>query len=296
MTFPFIKRRQFLKWIGWGGVGVITTVVAHQVTQPINTSENYSPEEKQRKGRLSDRRQELGIDQNFYVNLVNEIFWQRNPNLKGRNLSDSLADENLRFAWDRTADELLDKLSRLSTKARQQLGNYTASDRERWKVEVNQVNVGSRASYDLGDAAFYNIFPEQRGREFLDEPIGQVWYGFVSDKVSAILAGSALERITFAPEATSKTVSGTLRPGEGKVFIADLTLEQTLELNLKANLNVLLSVYSPSGKIIFLEDSAKRTLLTQLPETGFYEFVIASTAATTVGYQLIINVVLQSKK
>ncbi|BAY41481.1 hypothetical protein NIES2111_58770 (plasmid) [Nostoc sp. NIES-2111] len=27
------KRRQFLQWIAWGGVGVITTVVAHQFTQ-----------------------------------------------------------------------------------------------------------------------------------------------------------------------------------------------------------------------------------------------------------------------
>ncbi len=33
-----INRRQFLKWLGWGGVGLLTSVVAHQVTK--NSSRN----------------------------------------------------------------------------------------------------------------------------------------------------------------------------------------------------------------------------------------------------------------
>ncbi|MCC5639081.1 serine/threonine protein kinase [Nostoc sp. CHAB 5844] len=259
------------------------------VTQPVDPSANYSPEEKQRKEKLSDRRQQLNIDQNFYVNLVNQIFWQRNPSLKGRTLSDEPEDESLRAAWDRTADEVLDKLSILSTKARRQLGNYTANDRDRWKASVNKINVGSRALYDLGDAAFYRIFPEQRGRDFTAEPIGQVWHGFVSDQLSAILAGSAFEKIVFDLEATSKTVTGTLKPGSGKVFIAELAKGQKLGLNLKASSKVLLSVYSPSGKIKLLEDSKQRTLSTELPEKGYYEFAIASTASTAVDYQLSIT-------
>jgi len=280
--------------VWWGvtrnnsNVGTVDPTPTPTVTQPTNPLDKYSPEERRRKERLSDRRQQLGINQSFYVNLVNQIFWQRNPSLQGRTLSDGPEDESLRAAWDKTADELLNKLSLLSSKARQQLGNYTAADRDRWKVEVNQVNVGSRALYDLGDAAFYHIFPQQRGKEFLDQPIGQVWHGFVSDKVSAILAGSALQKIVFEPEATSKTVGGTLKPGDGKVLIAELAEGQTLELNLKANSKVLLSVYSPSGKVKFLEDSAKRTFSTQLPENGFYEFAIASTASTAVDYQLSI--------
>ncbi|MBD2436892.1 serine/threonine-protein kinase [Nostoc sp. FACHB-110] len=271
------------------GGGNIAVTPTPSVTQPVDASSQYSPEEKQRKARLSDRRQQLGISQSFYIDLVNQIFWQRNPSLQGRTLSDGKEDESLRAAWDKTADELLDKLSVLSANARQQLGNYTASDRDRWKVQVNQVNVGSRALYDLGDAAFYNVFPQQRGKEFLDQPIGQVWYGFVSDKVTAILAGSVFQKIVFDAGATNKTVSGTLKPGGGKVLIAELAQGQTLELNLKANSQVLLSVYSPSGKVRFLEDSTKRTLSTELPENGFYEFAIASTASSSVEYQLSIT-------
>ncbi|BAT51230.1 serine/threonine kinase [Nostoc sp. NIES-3756] len=259
-------------------------------SQPTKPIEKYSPEERQRKQRLSDRRQQLGIDSNFYINLVNQIFWDKNPSVRGRTLSDGSEDENLRAEWDATAAQLLDKLTPMSSRARRQLGTYTAAERDRWKVEVNQINVGSRSLYDLGDAAFFQAFPEQKGKNFIDQPIGQVWQAFVSDKLSAILANSAFQKIVFDPGATTKTVSGTLQPAGGKVFIADLAQNQSLELRLQANPKVLLSVYSPSGKIVFLEDSDKRTLSAQLPESGFYEFVVVSTASSSADYRLTLTV------
>ncbi|MDZ8183751.1 MAG: serine/threonine-protein kinase [Nostoc sp. ChiSLP02] len=258
-------------------------------SQPVDPLAQYSPEERQRKQRLSDRRQQLGIDEGFYVNLVNQFFWDKNPSLRGRTLSNGVEDESLRAQWDGTASELLEKLATLSSASRRQLGTYTSAERDRWKVEVNRVNVGSRSLYDLGDAAFFRVFPEQRGKKFDKQPIAQVWYGFVSDKLSAIQAGSAFEKLTFDPGATSKTASGSLEPGDGKVLIAELAKEQSMELNLKANSQVLLSVYSPSGKIKFLEDSTQRTLAKKLPENGFYEFVVVSTASKPVDYQLSIT-------
>jgi serine/threonine-protein kinase len=259
-------------------------------SQPTDPLAKYSPQERQRKERLSDRRQQLGVDSNFYISLVNQVFWERNPSLRGRTLSDGTEDESLRAEWDKTAAQLLEKLSILSAKARRQLGTYTAAERDRWKVEVNKINVGSRSLFDLGDAAFLSVFPEQRGKDFANQPIGQVWYGFVSDKLSAILAGSAFQKLVFDPDATNETVSGTLKPGGGKVFIAELTKEQSLDLQLEANSQVLLSVYSPSGKVTFLEDSKQRSLSTKLPENGFYEFVVVSTAPKTLDYQLSMTV------
>ncbi|MBD2676334.1 MULTISPECIES: serine/threonine-protein kinase [Nostoc] len=257
--------------------------------QPVDPLAQYSPAERQRKQQLSDRRQQLGINENFYINLVNQVFWDRNPSLRGRTLSNGSEDESLRAEWDKTASELLEKLAPLSSNSRRQLGTYTTAERDRWKVEVNRINVGSRSLYDLGDAAFLSVFPEQRGKNFTGQPIGQVWYGFVSDRLSAILAGSAFQKLTFDPGTISKTVSGTLEPGGGKVFIAELAKEQSLELKLQANSQVLLSVYSPTGKIKFLEDSTRRTLSTQLPENGFYEFVVVSTASKPIDYQLTIT-------
>ncbi len=273
---------------GGGDNGGITPTSSPSVTNTIDPQAQYSPAERKRKQRLSDRRQQLGIDSNFYVKLVNQLFYQKNPNLQGRTLSDRPEDESIRAKWDQLAADILDKLASLSIKARQQLGTYTAAERDRWKVEVNQINVGSRSLYDLGDAAFYQLFPEQRQQDFIDQPVGQVWYGLVSDKLSAILAGSAFQKVVFDQGTTSKTVSGTLKPGTGKVFIAGLAKAQDLQVKLKANPKVLLSIYSPSGKIKFLEDSPERSLSTKLPEDGFYEFVVVSVGSQSLDYQLSI--------
>ncbi|MEA5564228.1 protein kinase domain-containing protein [Anabaena sp. UHCC 0399] len=282
--------------IWWGVSGrtgnqvIVDSTPTPTITQPTNPLDKYSPTERRRKQRLSDRRQQLGIDFNFYVNLVNQIFWEQNPTLKGRTLSDEPIDESLRAEWDKIAGGLLEKLAPLSTKSRRQLNTYTAAERDRWKVDINQVNVSSRALYDLGDAAFFNAFPERKGQDFINQPIGQVWHAFVSDKLNAIIAGSAFQKIVFDQDAINKTISGNLKPGAGKVFIADLAQNQTLDFQLQANPNVLLSIYSPSGKIIFLEDSTQRTLTTELPESGFYEFVVVSTASTSADYQLSLTV------
>jgi serine/threonine-protein kinase len=83
-------------------------------------------------------------------------------------------------------------------------------------------------------------------------------------------------------------VSGSLKPGRGKVFIAGLAKNQNLEVKLEANSKVLISIYSPTGKIKFLEDSQERSISNTLPETGFYEFVVVSTASETLNYQLTI--------
>ncbi|HIK06039.1 MAG TPA: protein kinase [Trichormus sp. M33_DOE_039] len=260
------------------------------ISQPTNPLDKYSPTERQRKQRLNTRRQQLGIDFNFYINVVNQLFWEQNPSLRGRTLSDEANDENLRTEWDQIAGDLLEKLAPLSPRARRQLGTYTNADSDRWKVEVNQVNVSSRALYDLGDAAFFSVFPERKGQDFINQPIGQVWYAIVSDRLSGLVAGSALEKIVFDPGAISKTLSGTLKPSVGKVFIADLAQNQTLDFQLEANPKVLLSIYSPSGKVTFLEDSSQRTLTTELPESGFYEFVLVSTASTSLDYELSLTV------
>jgi serine/threonine protein kinase, bacterial len=268
---------------------VITSTPTPTETSEPEPDVKFSQQEIDRKQRLRDRREQLGINRNYYVSLVNQIFWEQNPKIKGRNLSDSPEDEGLRAEWDQTAAQVLQKLSVISSSSRRQLGTYVSSERDRWKVQVNKVNIGSRSLYDLGDAAFLREFPEQEGKDFINQPIGQVWYAFVNDQLNAILAKSASGRIVFPKGATGETVNGNLQPGRGKVFIAGLAKNQNMGVNLEANSKVLLSIYSPSGKIVFLEDSQQRTLSKTLPETGFYEFVVVSKASEPIDYKLTVT-------
>ncbi|MDM9383866.1 serine/threonine-protein kinase [Chlorogloeopsis sp. ULAP01] len=259
--------------------------------QPIDPLVKYSPQERSRKQKLQERRQRLGVDENFYVSLVNQIFWEQNPSLQKRSLKDDPADAQLRKQWDNTAAQVLQTLTLLSSEARQRLGTYSGADRDRWKVDVNKLNVSSRALYDLGDAAFFEHFPAKEGKDFIEQPIGQVWHAFVADKLNAILAKSAFQKIVFNSGTNTKTVSGTLKGAAGKVFIAELSQNQLMEVKLAANSKILWSIYSPSGQYQLLEDSQKRSLSEKLPESGFYEFVLVSRASVPLEYKLSLKVV-----
>ncbi|MCL1463884.1 protein kinase domain-containing protein [Argonema galeatum] len=247
----------------------------------------FSKAESDRKEALRRRRQSLGIDYNFYVNLVNQSFWDKNPSLRGKSLSDDPKDEQLRTQWDKVGDEWLGKLTFLSAESRSGLGSYTASDRNRWKAQVNDRNLSSRALYDLVDGEFFYRFPEQEGKKFIDRPIGQVWSAIAFDKVNAVVNGTALQRIVFPKGAIGDRVSGTLKPGEGKAYIAGLAALQQMKVNLQADSQILFSVYPPTNdQKALLEDSTKRNWSGTLPSKGFYEFVIVSKASKPVDYQL----------
>jgi serine/threonine-protein kinase len=160
----------------------------------------------------------------------------------------------------------------------------------RAKAEANQLRLSSRSLYDLADAKFFNKFPQERGKEFINKPIGQVWQAIVVDTLNAVKTGEAFEQIAFAPSAVNKQVSGRLKPGEGKAFIASLSAGQAMTVKLDTDKKALLSIYSPTRKTTLLEDSGDRTWSGQLPESGFYEFVVVSDASEPIDYQLNLTV------
>ncbi len=264
---------------------------------PTNDSEPTPPpelsaEERQRKEALRQRRTKLGIEYNYYVALVNEAFWTQYPERRGRQLGTEPEDADAREQWDTVASNLLEQLEELnlSSESRRQLGSFRQADRDRWKAEANQLHLSSRTLNDLTDAKFFEQFPEEQDPEFLNKPIGQVWQAMAADTLKAFKSRQAFEQIEFEPEASSKQLSGRLKPGEGKAFIANLQEGQVMEVKLKAERKVLLSIYSPTGQTKLLEDSRDRTWSGQLPETGFYEFSIVSNASEPIDYEFDITV------
>lgn len=258
-------------------------------------SSDFSPEERQRKQALRQRRMNLGIDYDFYVNLVDEAFWNEYPGQRGVPLSTDPDDARLREAWDRIAANVLTQIEQLdlSRQAKAELGSYDESDRDRWKRQVNRLRVSSRALYDLADARFFRVFPKQEGEtgsEFLDQPMGQIWQATVADSVKALQSREALERIVFKRGDTGTQMSGTLQPGEGKAFTAELAADQFMDVDLSSDADALFSIYSPTGNTIFLEDSRQHSFSGELPESGFYEFVVVSDADEPIDYQLDLTV------
>jgi serine/threonine-protein kinase len=224
---------------------------------------------------------------------VNEEYWSQYPDRRGRTFGDGPEDAEARATWDAIASDVLRQLDnlKLSATARRQLGSYTEADLTRAKAEANDLRVSSRSLYDLVDAKFFQAFPQQKENQaFRNKPIFQIWQAMVGDTLTALKTKEALERIEFDPEAVSKTISGTLKPGAGKVFLANLSAGQAMEANLQTGKSVLFSIYSPSGKTTLLEDSRDRTWSGKLPESGLYEFVIVSESSGSMNYQLELTV------
>ncbi|MDX2213909.1 MAG: serine/threonine-protein kinase [Oculatellaceae cyanobacterium bins.114] len=265
------------------------------ITNPDTQSSDFSPEEQARKDALRDRREALGIDSAFLVKLTDASFRSRYPELQGRTLTTDSTDAQWRAQWDAIASEWLDQLEQtVSTEARRKLGSYSKADRDAWKQTVNQLYVSSRALYDLADARFFHLYPEQRGQDFLDQPIGQVWHAIAFDTVQTLQNNNALERIQFEQGTFSQEVSGSLNPGEGRVFIANLRADQILRLNLQVPpRSTQLSIYVPRPTVetpFYLEDSGDVVWSGTLTQSGYYEVVVVSTAREPINYSLTMAV------
>lgn len=249
---------------------------------------------QQQEDALRDRFQKLEIDDKFYngyVSLVDETFYKKYPELGGRLLKEGDGDRNWREKWQKIGDELLDKLETISSNARKRLGSYDASDISRRKAEVNKINLSSRALNDLADAKFFHLFPEERrDRDILNLAIGQIWQAISSDSLEALQAGATIESIEFENRASSKTLKGNLKPGEGKAYIARLAQNQTLRVNLQApRKSTLLSIYTPGrtkGARALLEDAEGLSWSGLLDDAGYYEFVVVSKSSEPISYEL----------
>ncbi|OWY64758.1 serine/threonine protein kinase [cyanobacterium TDX16] len=279
-------------YMGWlvvsGWLQVQSNLIEKKVPQSpkVAAKPQFSAAEQRRKNQLRDRRQRMGINNRYYIALVDQVFWERYPQYKGRRLTANPEDAKIRADWDNLAAECLDWLQFLPLETRKRLGSYSQKDRSRWQQQLYQLNLSNRVLYDLADAAFLQMFPQQRGQNFMNKPINQVWYAIAEERLQAILKGNAYEKIEFDSGTSERQVSGRLKSGEGKTFVAELTEEQVMQLELEADPQVLISVYSPTGKIKLMEDSRDRTWDGDLPESGFYKFVIVSTASGKSDYQL----------
>ena len=258
-----------------------------KVPQPPNPKQ-------QQEDALQARFVKLKIDDRFYsgyVNLVDQTFYAKYPELGGRLLKEGDDDRQWRQRWQKIGDELLDKLENLSSDARARLGTYDTTDIDRWKTEVNKLNLSSRALYDLADARFFYWFPEQpRDRNLIGLPIGQIWQAITADALESLQAGATVESVEFDRRSNSKSLTGNLKPGEGKAYIARFAQNQTLRVNLQApRQSTLLSIYTPGrtkGARALLEDAEGLSWSGLLDDAGYYEFVVVSQASEPIAYEL----------
>ncbi|NJM97269.1 MAG: serine/threonine protein kinase [Phormidesmis sp. RL_2_1] len=275
--------------------------VVREVQTPIADGE-LTDEEIVRRQAIVNRQTSLGIGDRYFTNLVNQLFYEENPELlaSGPNgtrqeLTDAAKDEPLRSRWQKIALETLTILeNHLTAQSLTALGSYSDDNRERWRSQVSAVNVSERALDDLVDTKFFRLFPSQSGRDFFNQPIAQIYYAIADDTARAIESGRAREDIRFAEGSFSEDVSAQLAPGAGRIYTVRLSAGQQLRLNLTAPAeSTLLSLYLPNpdddNPYVFA-DSEQTIWSGALTQSGYYEIVVVNRSTEPATHQLTLSV------
>ena len=232
---------------------------------------------------LVTRRWELGIDRLFFNQLVDQRLAIQETNPENKTDSKEKARE-------KAAHDLLDKLARLSPDALGQLGRYGIEQRSEWARRVNQLHLSSRALANLVNIRFLKDFPELENQNFMDQPLGQIWYAIAFDTVKSLEAKQNYELLTKDATQTTQQVMGKLESGEGKAYSISLPASKPMEIKLQANPDALLTIYSPTGQEILLDNSRTHQWSGILPESGYYEILVTSKAKEAFDYQLTLSV------
>ncbi|BAY76058.1 serine/threonine protein kinase [Nostoc linckia NIES-25] len=144
---------------------------------------------------IISRRQQLQISEGFFTRFVDDIFYTKNSQLKGRSLTSKAEDARLRDEWYSIADDLLNKVeqSNLSTAARRKLGTYTTQDYERWR---RQARAGEFRDYTIDrlnketNEKFDRLFPDQDRAKLNQQTFGQIWYALAADGIDKVKSGN----------------------------------------------------------------------------------------------------------
>ncbi|MEH2184282.1 serine/threonine-protein kinase [Nostoc sp.] len=179
----------------------VTSITIPSISLPqIPQFPNPSGKPAGDKGKNSDlqkiisRRQELEITEGFFIRTVDDLFYTKKPELKGRSLTSKPEDAGLRDEWSGIADDLLDKLEQanLSTTARRKLGNYSQKDYDTWRRQARSGQFGNYTIDQLTkdtNEKFDRLFPDQERKKLNQQTFGQIWYAIAADQVSKVQSG-----------------------------------------------------------------------------------------------------------
>ncbi|MEH1830120.1 MAG: serine/threonine-protein kinase [Nostoc sp.] len=143
---------------------------------------------------IISRRQQLEIPEGFFIRFVDDLFYTKKPELKGRSLTSKPEDAGLRDEWSGVADDLLNKIEQadISTASRRKLGRYTAQDYETWRRQARSGQFGNYTIDQLTkdtNEKFDRLFPGQQRGKLNQQTFGQVWYAIAADQVSKVQSG-----------------------------------------------------------------------------------------------------------
>lgn len=142
-----------------------------------------SRQELDRKARLFDRIDALGVPSTYFSQITNEAFFLEYPEYQGRSLTRSQADAPLREQWDEVGFQVLEAMGKLAPEARDRIGQYQLRDRQRLDKQLRQEKVNRRRFYRQVDEQLVDYLPMYRNVDLDGKRAQQLWFAIAQDRL-----------------------------------------------------------------------------------------------------------------
>lgn len=237
------------------------------------------------KNQIRARRLNLGVSAKALAALVRDSLVVGSALPPGGSSPSPPDDET----WNQRANQWLDLLASLTPETRQQWQSQALVSSQSWVQRVNHLRLSSRSLRDLVQVRWSFYLPQVAPENRESGAVAQAKQAVTADVVSSLESGAAYEKLSFNPGEQQLSSSGQLLPGQGRALVIFLEANQALSLSLSAPLGGRLSLYSPTGQSVLLENSPQYQWSGALPETGYYELVITNPQSAPLDYQLDLN-------
>ncbi|MBD2580112.1 serine/threonine-protein kinase [Oscillatoria sp. FACHB-1406] len=279
------RNAQLLASEGEGRVSQSKALNFLPADDPEPEPEASLPEaERERKLALRDRRLRSGLNYEFFTQLTNEFFWDTYPSQTGKTPSLAPEDSVWRERWDTIGTDAIARLEFLSLSARQRLGRYNTEERDSIVRAAASFKLSEKALFDVAEMLLAYHFPEIAGQTPQSSALLQIERATIADFLRSLRSQQSSAPITLAAN-EAESPSGTLQPGEVKVFFLQLEAGQTVSAILDADLSVSFAVYHPNGDRL-LENSKLRSWSGRASENGIYTCILVSQSPVANAYNL----------
>lgn len=142
-----------------------------------------SQDESSTQAALRSRRRNLGIDYRFLADLVDEIFYAKHPEWRGKTLDARTEQGAMRQEWLALSNTTMDKLETLPPELRRKLGSYKPVEYQTWLSDLGETGRSSPTLDGLADQRLVELFPDLKGKPLNPKTTGQVWYALAESQL-----------------------------------------------------------------------------------------------------------------
>jgi hypothetical protein len=147
--------------------------------EPLEVSPSEAPKSEDRTSQWRDRLAQAGISYQFFQNLLND-----RSALAVSTPAETDSDQQI----DEAAQNLYDRLVKLTPNTRSKLGTYSRNDYSQWLTELGEQGTASQTLDPITDDRFFQLFPELKGKILNPHTFGQIWFAIAEEQLAVAKA------------------------------------------------------------------------------------------------------------